>query len=748
MFKHLKNDITSSIVVYLVALPLCLGIALASGAPLLSGLISGIIGGIVVGFLSGSSTSVSGPAAGLATIVLASILKLGDFQTFSAALVLAGVLQIILGFFKAGKIANFIPSNVITGLLAAIGLLLILKQVPHALGYDVNHEDVFSFYQPNGENTFSHLFGSVDHFQIASGLISLFGLVLLFSWSKIIPKKFQILPGSLAVVALSIGLNELFARILPELALGSEHLVKLPALTPSQFFSFSIPEWSLFTNYNVLVVACTIALVASLETLLNLEAVDSIDPLKRKSPPNRELLAQGAGNLIAGVLGGLPVTSVIVRSSVNINSGGRTKFAAILHGVLLLISILTIPFVLNKIPLASLAAILIVTGHKLANFQVFKKMYLKGWNDFLPFAATVIGILFTDLLVGIFIGLCTSVFFIVKNIVLGRFHHEKTQVYKDQTIRIDLPTQLTFLNRSSFKDSLMSIPEGSRVILDASKTEYMDSDVRDLITEFSNVIAKEKNIKVNYLGKDGAFSFVEYMSFLSTLDKQTQENLTPEEILGILKTGNERFLRGKWNKKNLRDQVTATSAGQYPMATVLSCIDSRSAPETIFDTNIGDLISVRIAGNIVTDEIIGSMELAHSKIGTKLIVIMGHSNCGAIGLASKNVTDGHICHITAKIRPSIDEALALKFSSISDRDFAEEVCQINIRRSMKEILSSSTYITDQINSGNLGIVCAYYDTSTGQVEFEELYSKETQSLDAGDFSVRTKAELPQGLLHS
>lgn len=718
--KNLKYDLPSGLVVYLVALPLCLGVALASGAPLLSGIISGIIGGIVVGFFSGSNTSVSGPAAGLAAIVLASITKLGGFEIFSTALLIAGFLQMAGGYFKGGVIANYIPSNVIKGLLAAIGILLILKQIPHAIGYDADHEDAFSFIQPNGENTFSHLLGSFSHFNPGSLVISLLSILILVLWDKTF-KKIKFLPSSLIVVALSIVLNEVFRRYTPDFYIEGHHLVNIPSTGISELFTIKLPALSALGNYNVWIVALTIAIVASLETLLNLEAVDNIDPHKRESPPNKELMAQGLGNMLAGFFGGLPVTSVIVRSSVNIDAGAKTKLSAILHGSFLLISILTITTVLNKIPLAALASILIITGYKLAKGKLFKEMFQKGWNQFIPFIATITGIIFTDLLIGILIGLGVSIFYLLRSNFRNPFTIQKEKVYSSEMIRIELPNQVSFLNKATIKNTLWNLPENSQVVIDATNTDYIDNDVLEILKDFKEVVAPEKKIKLNKIGLKKEYQLADHVQFINVLDKNTREQLTPEAILNLLMAGNERFVNGKWSKKEFMHQVNATAAGQFPMAVVLSCIDSRTSPEVVFDANLGDLISVRIAGNIVSSEIIGSMELSHKEIGVKLIVVMGHSNCGAVNAAIHNINVGKIAMITDKIRPTINKVLSLDQSgTILPGELLDKSSRLNAQNSVNEILSSSTYIKEQVADGKLGIVAAYYDTNTGNISFDPL----------------------------
>lgn len=721
VIKNLKRDFPSGLAVFLVALPLCLGIALASGAPLLSGLVSGVIGGIVVGLISSSHTSVSGPAAGLAAIVLASITKLGGFEVFSAALLLAGVIQAIAGFLKTGIIANYIPSNVIKGLLAAIGILLILKQIPHALGYDTNHEDIFAFTQPNGENTFSHLFLSYQHLTPGAIIISITSIVIIVLWEKTSLKKLKYLPSSLFVVVIGILINELFRILFPAFYVSDHHLVSIPPVTIQELFNFKLPTWAAFSDYNVWMVALTLAIVASLETLLNLEAVDSIDPHKRESPPNKELVAQGIGNILAGIFGGLPVTSVIVRGSVNITSGAQSKLSSILHGVFLFVSILALSSFLNLIPLASLAAILIMIGYKLANAKLFKEMYYKGWKQLIPFAATIISIVLTDLLIGILIGLTVSIFYLLKSNYKNPFVLEKVASYNDETVRIELPNQVSFLNKAVIKKTLLDIPMNTKVIIDARYANFIDNDVLEILKDFKEVIAPERSIKLNMICLRNEYRLSDHIQFTAVMDKQMQEQLTPAEILEFLKRGNERFVNGKESEKFLKHQVSATSTGQYPMAVVLGCIDSMASPELIFDSNIGDLISIRIAGNIVNDDIIGSLELSYKEIGTKLIVVMGHSNCGAVNAAMESLSFGNIGSITSKITAAIrKENLHLKDLDKHDKILKEKITLINTEHSVMEIYTRSPFLRAQIIDGKLGIVSAYYDTASGRVDFNEL----------------------------
>ncbi len=501
--NSLKNDLPAGVVVFLVALPLCLGIALASGAPFFSGMIAGIIGGMVVSLISNSQMSVSGPAAGLAAIVLAAITQLGAFETFLLAVVIAGGIQLLLGFLKAGSISNYFPSNVIKGMLTAIGILIILKQIPHAFGYDADTEGDMAFLQTNGENTFSALLQPLNHIHPGATVIALISLTILLLWEKpFIKNKLGFIPGGLVAVGLSILLNELFVRTGSALSIATTHLVNVPSAGNfSEFLGFfTFPDFSQITNYQVWVMGVTIAIVASIETLLCIEAVDKLDTQKRVTSTNLELKAQGFGNMLSGLIGGLPITSVIVRSSANVNAGAKTKMSAIFHGLLLLTSVLLIPGILNKIPLASLAAILLVTGYKLAKPAIFKEMFKNGKYQWVPFLVTVVAIVFTDLLKGVGVGLVVSVFYILKGNLKHAYYFHKEDHHEGNLIQIKLSEEVSFLNKASIKQTLSHLPENSRVLVDASASTYIDFDVLELIKEFKEVQAKEKNIQLVLTG--------------------------------------------------------------------------------------------------------------------------------------------------------------------------------------------------------------------------------------------------------
>lgn len=502
LFKDLKSDLPASIVVFFVALPLCLGIALASGAPLFSGVVAGIVGGIVVGMMSGSQLGVSGPAAGLAVIVLTAIGTLGSFEAFLLAVVLAGVLQYLLGFFKAGFIAYFVPTSVIKGMLTGIGLLIILKQIPHALGYDAEFEGDESFLDPDGNNTFTTIMSAWDSLTSGAVLIAAVSLAVLILWDVWLTKKhrvFQILQGPIVVVLLGIVFNYLFSKGFYGLTLSAEQLVRLPVADDlaGVFSLFTMPDFSQWTNLEIYKIALVMAIVASLETLLCVEATDKMDPLRRITPTNQELKAQGLGNIISGLIGGLPITQVIVRSSANISFGAKSKLSAIMHGVFLLISALTIATYLNMIPLASLATILIIVGYKLAKPSLFKQMYDLGWEQFAPFVITVVAIIFTDLLTGIGIGLAVAIIYTLHHSYRNSYHmKDVTTTEEGRTVHhITLAEEVSFFNKASIILAIEAIPRDSKVIIDCTNSKSISYDVQEFIHDYQ-LHAKLKNIVV------------------------------------------------------------------------------------------------------------------------------------------------------------------------------------------------------------------------------------------------------------
>jgi MFS superfamily sulfate permease-like transporter len=497
MFRSIGNDLPSSIVVFLVALPLCLGVALASNAPLFSGIIAGVVGGIVVGLVSKSNLSVSGPAAGLTAIVAAAIITLQSYETFLIAVVICGVLQVVMGFAKAGVIGDYIPSAVIKGMLAAIGLILILNQFPHLLGDDSHFElDEEIEHGPKSSNIFVNFANAFGHINKVALIIGVVCLAFNFLWEKLVTRQggfLKFIPAPLLLVFIGIGINYFFINAGAGEALKGEHLVIIPkANSTKEFFSFFIlPDWSKILNTQVLFTGITLALVASLESLLSIEAIDDLDPYQRVTPTNRELKAQGVGNIVAGLIGGLPVTSVIVRSSANVNSGAQTKTSTILHGMFLLLSVAFIPSLLNMIPKAALAAILIYTGYKLTKPALFKLFYKKGWDQFIPFVVTITAILFTDLLKGVLIGICVGLFFVLRS----NFKTAVMVVNDNANYLFRLRKDVSFLNKPIIKNKLEAVKENSNVIIDASRADFIDKDVIEIIEDFM-IHAPLKNINV------------------------------------------------------------------------------------------------------------------------------------------------------------------------------------------------------------------------------------------------------------
>lgn len=498
--QNLRHDLPASIVVFLVALPLCLGIALASGAPLFSGVIAGIIGGIVVSWLSGSHLSVSGPAAGLTVIVFNAIETLGSFNAFLVSVVVAGCLQLVLGYLKAGLIGAFFPVAVIKGMLAAIGLILIIKQIPHATGYDTSFDGDESYMQETAKTSFIEMVDALEGISPGATLVSGVALLILVLWETKLFKRFslvQLIPGPLVAVLWGVTYNSFALQLIPEWVISPKHLVSLPALGSVENFinQVRMPDFSYLANLKTYSIAVTLAIIASLETLLSIEAVDKLDPHKRIAPTNRELKAQGLGNIISGLIGGIPITAVIVRSSANINAGGQTRLSCFFHGVLLLVSVIFFAEFLNQIPLACLAAILLQIGYKLAKPRLFREFYHKGWNQFLPFVITILAILLTDLLQGITIGMAVGLFFVLR----ANFHAAMTLTEHNAHYLLRLHKDVSFLNKALLRKHLSSIPDGSELRIDGNKALFIDQDILETIADFL-LAAPDRNIQVEIQG--------------------------------------------------------------------------------------------------------------------------------------------------------------------------------------------------------------------------------------------------------
>ncbi|SIO58538.1 carbonic anhydrase/sulfate permease, SulP family [Singulisphaera sp. GP187] len=726
------RDLTAGVVVFLVALPLCLGVALASNAPLFSGVLAGIVGGILVGMLSGSQSCVSGPAAGLTAVVAAQIVSLGSFQTFLTAMVIAGLIQIALGVAQAGFLAAFFPSSVIKGLLAAIGVILILKQIPHVLGHDPDPEGNMAFFQRDHENSFSELGELLGHIQPGSAVIGLVSIAVLIVWNQWGQRKKSGLPIALVVVLLGIGLNLFFRQLGGRWVIGASHLVQVPVAESLAGYRqyFQHPDFSQWSNPAVYVAALTLAAVASLQSLLNLEAVDKLDPRKRNSPPSRELWAQGIGNVVAGMIGGLPVTSVVIRSSVSLNAGSKTRLATIIHGILLLVSVTLLPGWLNLIPLSCLAAILLVTGVKLASPALVRQMWNQGRYQFLPFALTVVSIVLTDLLVGILIGLAVSTAFILGSNVRRPLRRTVEKHLGGEVIRIKLATQVSFLNRAALALALNEVPRGGHILLDAHDTDYIDPDVLSLIRDFKEQTAPARGVEVSLRGFRSQYELQDQTQYVDYSSRDIQRTSTPGQVLQLLKEGHERFRTGQRLTRDLTSQVIATASGQHPLAIVVSCIDSRTPAELLFDLGVGDVFSVRIAGNITSRKVMGSIEYGCTVAGAKLILVLGHTRCGAVtaavNLACAPETAAsssgceHLEFIVRDIQKSIDPLRAqnLALMSPSEKEtFVNDVARRNVARVVEEILQESQTLNGLVQDGRLAIVGTIYDVATGNLEF-------------------------------
>jgi carbonic anhydrase len=726
--NNIKNDLLASLVVFLVAIPLCLGIALASGTSVFAGVLSGVIGGIVVGILSESRFSVSGPAAGMAAVVVSSLAQLGSYENFLLALTVAGLLQIAGGLLRAGFIANYIPTVVIKGLLGAIGILIILKQIPLAAGYIPDSLSVQKALQvANGRLDLKDFTYVLEHIKISCVFITCFSLLILGLWDKIPFQPLKLFPATFVVVLSSVSINFLWKKFVPSFYLQGDYLVTIPL--SDNFLDIihhlNYPNFLSWKNPHVYMCGFMIAIVASLETLLNLEGVEKLDKRHGYCSRNRELFAQGVGNTLAGLLGALPITSVIVRSSVNINAGGATKMSTIFHGFLLLMSLSVLDDWLNHIPISALAAILIHTGYKLAKPSLFIEVYHQGARYFLPFIITISAIIVTNLLLGIGIGLGVSLLFILYHHSHNCFtiFHEKRPSGDLQRLR--LPQHATFLSRSGIIEGLNQIPNGSKVIIDARFTDYIDEDILGIIQDFKKTL-QERNILINLEGFKTAYNIDKQDSFVDVTTYDVQASLGPDKILSMLKEGNQRFVQDIPIHKNYKRELAATSQSQHPLAVVLSCIDSRVPIELIFDLSLGDVFVTRIAGNVSDLDVIASIEFACHVAGAKLILVLGHKNCGAVKAACTHFqglekgkppkVNHHINELLEKIKPALDQEIK-KNKKRTKKKFVEDVTRSHVNLTQKEIYKGSEVLRGLIDSGKIKLIGAYYDLETGKVDF-------------------------------
>lgn len=731
VFSKFFPQFLSGIVVFLVALPLSLGIALASGAPLISGLFSAMVGGIVVGSLSGSEISVSGPSAALATIIMQEIVRLHSFEAFLLALFFAGVIQIVLGVCRAGFIAEFFPASVIKGLLVATGLLIALKQIPHLIGYDAIPFGYEDFLQLDGENTFSEIIKAVSCFHPGALMIGMISLFILVVWEKSPRvKKFPI-PAPLIVVVIAIVINEFFLKIGSSWSVSGAELVRIPQMTsPEVFFkTIKFPDVTQLWKPAIYGTAVMLAFSASLESLLNLEATDKIDPNQRVTSPHRELIAQGVGNMLLGLMGGIPATCAIVRSSANIEAGGRYRTSTIVHGVLLFVSVLFFSSLINQIPLAVLAAILVVVGFKLAAPRFFVNTWKEGASQFLPFIITVVGILLTNFLIGVLIGLSVSFIFLL----YANWQRPVVEVLEKhvagEVLRIALGNQVSFLNRPSLARALNAVPSNSHLLLDARTTDYIDSDVLSLIHDFLRTKAKVRNITVSLLGFKKKYTRLKNsIRYIDYSTEELQSKLTPAQVTAVLKEGNARFQKGMPLYRDYRLQVQKTAHEQYPMCVILSCIDSRAPVEMIFDAGVGDLFSIRMAGQVAHAKELASMEYGCMVAGAKLIVVLGHSSCGAVRAAVNFFQRGvtaqqetgceHLDLLLQEIQKSIEATMPLTFSSDEEKSaYIDQIARRHVMDTIYFIHQESPSLHRLAEEGKIAIVGAFYDVGTGKVEF-------------------------------
>ncbi len=638
--QNLRNDLPAGIAVFFVAVPLCIGIAHASGAPLISGLISGVIGGVMIGFFSNSQLSVSGPAAGLTAIALLGIQNLGSFDAFLLATCIAGLMQIIFGVLRTGAIANYIPNAVIKGMISAIGVILIIKQFPHIIGYDIEEMGVEEFSvnqldmnekyiesKDTESNTFSIIFHAINNLNRGVLFIGIVSLLFLFIWDKTLAKKIKTIPSSLLVVLIGILISYVSEHIFFYTHLNAEHFVEIPSISGIKGFVHvtTFPDWGAFSNPKLYITAFTIAIVASVETLLAIEAVDKLDTQLRRTNANRELIAQGIGNTFAGLLGGLPMTSVIVRGSVNVSAGAKSKLSTIIHGLFILIAVLFFAQYMNLIPLASLAAVLVYTGYKLVKPQLIFQLYKKGWEQLLPFLVTVIAVVTTDLLVGVSIGILFSAVFIVKEsykaTIMRVIDHGKRK-------RILLGENITFLHKPKLLKILDEMPENTTVEIDGSHSFYIDKDMLEVIEEFK-LKAKQKNIELIIGGI---------------------KSMANEELKESMKRTYEKLFvnNNKWVEEKLKqdpEYFKDLAKGQTPQYLFIGCSDSRVPANEITGTHPGEMFVQRNIANLVVNTDVNLMSVVQYSVevlNVKHVIVCGHYGCGGIKAAMEDTAHGLI----------------------------------------------------------------------------------------------------------
>jgi len=730
--KGLSKDILAGLVVFLVAVPTSLGIAQSLNVPLAAGIVAGLVGGILIGLLSGSSTSVSGPSPGLIGILIVQLAILPSFQAMLLAVVIAGLIQIGFGLARFGYLSAFIPTGVVKGLIAALGIILILKQIPHIFGHDTDPEGEMSFWQPDRKTTFSELFELTGDYHVGATFVGVLSVAVMMLWQTRRPKWIGFLPAGIFVVLIGAALQLLFKQLGAPWEIGREHLLQVPTWGGPEGLGDVVmsPDFSYMNDRRVYFAGAIIAIVASLETMLNLQAVDQIDTQRRRSPVNRELIAQGIGNTTSGLLGGLPITSLVVHSSVNIQNDGRSKRAAIFHGMFFFVFVILFPGVLNLIPLSALAAILLVTGVDLASPLLFRRMWEEGRTQFIPFIITLLAIVLTDLLVGALIGLAISIAFILHSNMRSPLRRIIEKHLNNDVLHIELANQVSFLNRGVLDKTLTDIPDGSHVLLDATDTQYIDPDILTLIKEFRDYVAPRHDIKLSLKGFGGNHELVDNIQYVDYSSRELQDQITPDQVLNILRDGNERFRTGKRLPRDLRAQIHGSSIGQFPLAAVLSCIDSRTPVELVFDLGLGDVFSVRLAGNVVGPKSLGSLEYSTAVAGAKLILVIGHTSCGAVNAAVKFAYANPTCEevtgcenigaIVNRIKKSItreDWEANLTKSPEEQRAFADKIARDNVIRVLHDILEQSGTIRNLVEHRKIALVGAMYDVGSAEIEF-------------------------------
>jgi carbonic anhydrase len=715
------NDLGAGAALALVSVPLCLGIAAASGAPASAGLVAGVIGGALVGALGRAPLAVVGPAAALAGLVASQIRELGTFEAFLAALFAAGLLQTAFGLLRAGFVSGFLPSGVVRGLLGAVGAIVMLKQVPHLLGDDWDFIGDLAFRQADRQNTLTEIVSALGSVHPGAAAVGLLSLAALAAWPRLNAARRVPLPASFVVLVVSPAAAWLVGLLGPAWAIGPEHRLAIPA---GAFSGLASPDWSGFWTAKTWVSAAVLAAAASLESFVGLEAASRLDPLGRRVPINRELLAAGAGNAASALLGGLPVTTLIVRSGVAADAGSTSKATTVAHGVLLAAGAALFPVLLNAIPLSAVAAVLAVAGWHLVQRAGAGEVLRQGRASAVIFAASAAGAFLVAPLAGILMGIGAALLFVLRSMTRNPFRLLVETHVSGKVLRVQLADQVSFLNRAALAEALDSVEEGGQVVLDARGTDFIDPDVLALIKDFESRAAPARGVHVSLQGFKPEYELVDRIRFVDVSTRELQSALTPAKALSILRDGNARFLRGEKVNRDLVRQVGETAAGQFPIAAIVSCMDARAPAEMVFDLGLGDIFSVRVAGNIAREKVLGSVEYAAAAAGVKLVVVMGHTRCGAVKATVQACVEGvppslkdfpHIVKLVEKIRPAVEPEGPRP--DWHDEAVLDRVTRRNVVNTIAHILEHSPGLEGLVREGRLAIVGAVYDLKTGAVEF-------------------------------